>query len=268
MKKFIISATTLILMGFALPTFAHQEHEFNHNEQVNYSLMVDLAYSKGKWIAKPIEVMPCDGPGGVPLTRSDKSSMVQLLDQKGQALYQRYMRNPRWVHFEVTKEGKKPDVFLDEVKLKLVIPMQIPQSRGSNTPMPNRLTFTETVGSSDRPSLSINIGRQIAQLYKASQLKKDFACQLEKVTADHLPPLQAGSIDSDLFANSDSIKAMLMSHPELALKVIADMGTSPETFRKAIYDVRDQWSDWGMDKRGANRLIQEYNRIYRKKRRG
>ena len=267
MKKFIISATTLILMGFALPTFAHQDHN-NHNEQVNYSLMVDLAYSKGKWIAKPIEVMPCDGPGGVPLTRSDKSSMVQLLDQKGQALYQRYMRNPRWVHFEVTKEGKKPDVFLDEVKLKLVIPVQIPQSRGSNTPMPNGLTFTETVGSSDRPSLSINIGRQIAQLYKASQSKKDFACQLEKVTADHLPPLQAGSVDSDLFANSDSIKAMLMSQPDLALKVIADMGTSPATFRKAIYDVRDQWSAWGLDKRGANRLIQEYNRIYRKKRRG
>ena len=267
MKNLIISATTLILMGFTLPTFAHQDHN-NQNEETNYSLVVDLAYSKGKWIAKPIEVMPCDGPGGVPLTRSDKSSMVQLLDQKGQILYQRYLRNPRWVHYEVTEEGKKPDVFLDEVNIKLAIPMQMPQSRGSNTPMPNRLTFMETVGSSDRPSLSINIGRQIAQLYKASQSKKDFACQLEKVTADHLPPLQAGSVDSDLFANSDSIKAMLMSQPDLALKVIADMGTSPATFRKAIYDVRDQWSAWGLDKRGANRLIQEYNRIYRKKGRG
>ena len=49
---------------------------------------------------------------------------------------------------------------------------------------------------------------------------------------------------------------------------MADMGTSPATFRKAIYGVRDQWSAWGLDKREANRLIQEYNRIYRKKRRG
>ena len=267
MKNFMISAMTLILVGATAPSVAHQDHK-DHNEQANYSVMIDLAYGKGKWTAKPVEVMPCDGPGGVPLTRSERSSMVQLLDQKGQVLYQRYMRNPRWVHYESTKEGKEPDVFLEEVRLKLVIPLQIPQSRGSNIPMPNRLTFTETVGSSDRPSLSINIGRQIAQLYKASQSKKDFACQLEKVTADHLPPLQAGSIDSDLFASSDSIKAMLMSQPELALKVIADMGTSPATFRKAIYDVKEQWSTWGLDKREANRLIQEYNRIYRKKRRG
>jgi hypothetical protein len=50
---------------------------------------------------------------------------------------------------------------------------------------------------------------------------------------------------------------MLMSQPELTLKVIADMGTSPATFRKAIYDVREQWSAWDLDKRGANRLIQE-----------
>ena len=267
MKNLMILTMTLILAGATAPSTAHQAHD-DHKEHINYSLMIDLAYAKGKWSAKPIEVMPCDGPGGGPLTRSDQSSMVQLLDQKGQTLYQRYMRNPRWVHFEVTKEGKKPDVFLDEVKLKLGIPMQIPESRGSNTPMPNRLTFTETVGSSDRPSLSINIGRQIAQLYKASQSKKDFACQHEKVTADHLPPLQGESMESGLFANSDNIKAMLMSYPELALKVIADMGTSPATFRKAIYDVRDQWSAWGLDKREANRLIQEYNRIYRKKRRG
>jgi len=61
---------------------------------------------------------------------------------------------------------------------------------------------------------------------------------------------------------------MLMSQPELTLKVIADMGTSPATFRKAIYDVREQWSAWELDKRGANRLIQEQKRIYRKKRRG
>jgi hypothetical protein len=267
MKQFIISATTLILMGFALPTFAHQDHD-NHNEQVNYSLMVELAYSKGKWIAKPIEVMPCDGPGGVPLTRSDQSSMVQLLDQKGQALYQRYMRNPRWVHFEVTKEGKKPDVFLDEVKLKLVIPIQMPDNRGSDIPMPNRLTFTETVGSSDRASVSVNIGRQLSRLYKASKSKKDFPCQLERVTADHLPPLQSGSMGSELFANSDNVKALLMSQPELALKVIADMGTSPATFRRAIYDVKDQWQSLGIDKRRANQLIQQYNSIYRKKKSG
>ena len=50
---------------------------------------------------------------------------------------------------------------------------------------------------------------------------------------------------------------MLMSQPELTLKVIADMGTSPATFRKAIYDVREQWSAWGLDKRGVDRLIQE-----------
>jgi len=267
MKNLIISATTLILMGFTLPTFAHQDHN-NQNEETNYSLVVDLAYSKGKWIAKPIEVMPCDGPGGVPLTRSDKSSMVQLLDQKGQILYQRYLRNPRWVHYEVTEEGKKPDVFLGEVNIKLAIPMQMPQSRGSSIPMPNRLTFTETVGSSDRPSLAINIGRQIAQLYKASQSKKDFACQLEKVTADHLPPLREDSIESDLFANSNNIKAMLMSQPEFTLKVIADMGTSPVIFRRVIYDVKDQWPAWGLDKRSVDQLIKQYNAIFRKKRSG
>jgi hypothetical protein len=267
MKDFIISAMALMLMGATSPSIAHQDHK-DHDEQVNYSLMVELAYSKGKWIAKPIEVMPCDGPGGVPLTRSDQSSMVQLLDQKGQVLYQRYMRNPRWVHFEVTKEGKKPDVFLDEVKLKLVVPIQIPQSRSSNTPVPNRLTFTETVGSSDRASVSVNIGRQLSRLYKASKSKKDFPCQLERVTADHLPPLQSGSMGSELFANSDNVKALLMSQPELALKVIADMGTSPATFRRAIYDVKDQWQSLGIDKRRANQLIQQYNSIYRKKKSG
>ena len=267
MKKFIISVTSFVVMGFALPAFAHQDHD-DHHERVNYSLMVDLAYSKGKWIAKPIEVMPCDGPGGVPLTRSDQSSMVQLLDQKGQVLYQRYMRNPRWVHFEVTKEGKKPDEFLDQVKVKLIIPIQVPDKRGSDIPMPNRLTFTETVGSSDRASVSVNIGRQLSRLYNASKSKKDFPCQLEKVTADHLPPLQGGSSGLELFANSDNVKALLMSQPELALKVIADMGTSPATFRRAIYDVKDQWRSWGIDKRQADQLIQQYNSIYRKKKSG
>ena len=178
------------------------------------------------------------------------------------------MRQPRWGHYEVTKEGKKPDVFLDEVKLKLVTPIQMPDNRGSDIPMPNRLTFTETVGSSDRASVSVNIGRQLSRLYNASKSKKDFPCQLEKVTADHLPPLQGGSMKSELFANSDNIKALLISQPELALKVIADMGTSPATFRRAIYDVKDQWQSWGIDKRRANQLIQQYNSIYRKKKRG
>lgn len=267
MKNFMTSAMMLILMGFAMPGFTHQDQK-DHNERINYSLMIDLAYGKGKWTAKPIQVMPCDGPGGLPLTRSDQSSMVQLLDQKGQILYQRYMRNPRWIHYEGTKEGKKPDVFLDEVRVKLVIPMQMLDDQRTNAPMPNRLTFTETVGTSGRPSLSLNIGRQLSRLYKTSQSKKDFACQLETVTADHLPSLEADSIESDVFASSDSIKAMLMSQPELALKVIADMGTSPATFRRAIYDVQDQWPAWGLDTRGANRLIQEYNRIYQEKKRG
>ena len=267
MKNLMISVATTALLGTAPMSVAHQNHD-DHKEHINYSLMIDLAYAKGKWSAKPIEVMPCDGPGGGPLTRSDQSSMVQLLDQKDQILYQRYMRNPRWVHYEATKEGKKPDEFLDQVKLKLVIPLQMPENQGSNVPVPNRLTFTETVGTSDRASVSINIGKQISQLYKASKSKKDWSCQLEKVTADHLPPLQGESMESGLFANSGNIKAILMSQPELALKVIADMGTSPATFRKAIYDVRDQWSAWGLDKRGADRLIQDYSRIYRKKRRG
>ncbi len=73
---------------------------------------------------------------------------------------------------------------------------------------------------------------------------------------------------SELFANSDNVKALLMSQPELALKVIADMGTSPATFRRAIYDVKDQWQSWGSDKRRANQLIQQYNRNYLKKKSG
>ena len=267
MKNLIIFTMTLILMGATLPSGAHQDHK-DHNEQVNYSLMIDLTYEKGKWTAKPVEMMPCDGPGGIPLTRSDQSSMVQLLDNNGRILYQRYLRNPRWVHYEVTKEGKKPDEFLDQVKVKLIIPIQMPHKRGSDIPMPNRLTFTETVGSSDRASVSVNIGRQLSRLFNASKSKKDFPCQLEKVTADHLPPLQGESTKSELFANSDNVKALLMSQPELALKVIADMGTSPATFRRAIYDVKDQWQSWGIDKRRANQLIQQYNSIYRKKKSG
>ena len=46
MKHFIISAMALMLMGATSPSAAHQDHK-NHDEQTNYSLMIDLAYGKG-----------------------------------------------------------------------------------------------------------------------------------------------------------------------------------------------------------------------------
>ena len=125
----------------------------------------------------------------------------------------------------------------------------MPQVRGSN-PDPEPANFTETVGSSDRASVSVNIATTFTTLQRV-QIKKDFPCQLEKVTADHLPHCRV-VMGFELFANSNNVKALLMSQPELALKVIADMGTSPATFRRAIYDVKDQWRSWGIDKRLTN----------------
>ncbi len=266
MKNFLISTAVLMLM--VTTASAHQDHK-EQAELTNHVLMVELEYNNGRWAAKPTEVAPCEGPGGPPLTRSDKSSMLQLLDRNGRIIYQRYLRNPRWVHYEATrKDGKKPDILLEQLKLKLAVPIEFPQNRNTKTAMPSRLTFTETVGSANKPSLSINIARQVNRLYRASKSKKDFACQLEVVTAEHLPPLRMGSTDSDVFAKSDNLKNMIMAQPDLALRVISDTGVGPAKFRKAIYDLKGQWAAWGLDKAEADRLIREYGQIFRKKKGG
>jgi len=262
----------MIILAFALmltvtTTLAHQEHK-EQPRSTSYVLMVDLVYENGQWSVKPTEVLPCNGPAGSPLTRSDRSSRLQLQDQRGRILYQRYMRNPRWVHYEATKEGKKPDIFLDQVKVRLAIPVEFPEHRNSKTVMPTRFTFTETVGKADRPSVSINIGRQVNKLYRASKAKQEFGCQLETVTAEHLPPLRTGSQTPALFWGIENIKAVIMSQPGFTLKMIADTGVTPVEFRKAIFKFKDQWSAWGLDRKGVDRLIRDFNRIYQEKKRG
>ena len=236
-----------------------------HRESDELVLLIETKYDRGRWGAKPIAILPCGAPSS-PMSRSDMSSMLQLFDRKGSLLFQQYTRNPRWVHFEGTKEGKKPDIFLDSVKVTFAVPIR--QHGKYDVPLRDigRFAFFETVGETKRPSVSLPLGREIQKLANKMDSQTSHACQVSIPSTDHLPSIVATLGQKKYLGSHDLIKKLLMENPDLAIQFIADSGVSPATLRKSIYQHRESWKDFGFDEAKVFRLLKKYNQIYRKKR--
>lgn len=219
-------------------------------------LLIEMHFSKGKWQAKPLSILPCGGPSKVEST-APMRSMLQLKSRDGKILFRRHIGNPRLVLIEDPKEEPR---LLAETTFTLRIPLR---SQGRSMVSEKEVysfEFFEDSRDDKKPATRLNLSKVMPELSRLRTTNKRASCQLIKPRMDKLPELKAGPSTA---LSTDSLASMLKNDRELLVKWGIDNRMTPDELKKLVFEHKDQWARLSLNKRSVETLLQEYSMSYK-----
>ncbi len=220
-------------------------------------LLVNMAYTQGRWQAEPTAVLPCGGPSK-PDSVSGTRSVYQLKDRDGKVLLQRYLENPRLLLVEDPRENAD---LLKETKFTLRVPIN--QAGRSAIAVADVQTFEyfENARELRKPSAVVRFeeGKDLATLLKAVD-PKTAPCTLADPSSARLPPLTLPPGDA---ISPDTLTALLQKDRETLIRWGLDNDLAPAELRKLVAQNEKQLAALQLDKAAIDKLLQEYEAAYR-----
>lgn len=143
MKKLIASGIALIALAGILA--AGEQLESAKALVTNNVMFIPVAYEGGQWFqADEVIYAPCEPPSK-PNLGTDADPLIRAYNGQGELMYERGMRNPRFILIE---DPKEPVGLLREVAFEL----RLPYVRGLR-----RVEFWEFPREQQEPSMVISI---------------------------------------------------------------------------------------------------------------
>ena len=220
-------------------------------------LLIDMTYSQGRWQAKPITVLPCDGPSK-PDSISRTRSMFQLKSREGKVLFRRFIENPRIILVEDPKESVS---LLKETRFTLRIPIRQEGKRAINLKDIHTFDFFESGREQEKPSVSARLDTSMPLLSKPQATAKRLSCQIAAPTADKLPDLKVKPGDA---ISPESLASMIQRDSGLLIRWGLENGVTPDGLRKIVLQHEKRLAQINLSKSAANSLLKEYEAAYKK----
>ena len=252
--------TTLVtsLVLFLVAGTAWAQRQERPDESV---LLVDMAFNRGVWQAAPVKVLPCPGPSK-PDSTATNQSMFQLRNRDGKVLFRRYIMNPRIV---LVEDPKVPAGLLQTTKFTLRIPIRHEGARAVGYRDVHSFEFFERVSGDaarDKPSVSLRLDTAMERLTRTQDAGIRVPCQVAAPSTERMPDL---TMDPGNALSPDSLAALIQNDRGALIKWGLENGVTPDELRRVVRENEKRLGQVKMTPARAERLIQEYEAAYRKR---
>lgn len=221
-------------------------------------LLIDMAYSQGRWQAKPAAVLPCGGPSkpdSISLTRS----LYQLKNADGKVLMRRYIENPRII---LVEDPREPSALLEEIKFRLRIPIR---QEGKTAISPKEIQifeFFENGRHQREPSVVVRVDKELEAISKPTESGKRPSCAIVEPSLEKHPRLVAKPGNA---ISPESLATLIQHDRGVLIRWGLDNNLRPNDLKKLVARNENKLAQLKLDKSTVERLLKEYEAAYRKR---
>ena len=254
MKKTLVTSLVLFLVAGT----AWAQRQERPDESV---LLVAMAFNRGVWQAAPVKVLPCPGPSKPDSTAANRS-MYQLKNRQGKVIFRHYITNPRII---LVEDPREPAALLPRMKFALRIPIRHEGSRAVQYRDVHSFEFFERVrdeGGRDKPSVSLRLDAAMGRLTRTQEAGIRLPCQVAAPSTERMPDL---TMDPGNAISPESLATLIHRDRGALIKWGLENGVTPDELRRLVRENERRLGEIKLTSAGADRLVQEYEAAYRKR---